>query len=318
MLIKKGSTSQSVIIKIIDSTDGSPETGVTSSTSGLILRYYRENTSSTVITVTDLSAIDSAWSSGGLFHVGSGHYRLDVPDAAFATGVNFVGVGGVCTGMIILACEIQLVNIDIFTSIPNQVFDEALSGHLTSGTLGYDIDSLVTSMATTLTRLSSTRAGYLDNLSAGAVAQSTDITTLLTRLSEVRATYLDNLSAGAPALASNFTAARAAYLDYIANATYGLSALQTLISALNNISSTQVQSACDAAITANSDLNTIQTDVVAVYNKLPTSDYLTGTDDHTGTVSATISSAAITEIASEVSTTGFSAMVVNALLAFGK
>lgn len=62
--------------------------------------------------------------------------------------------------------------------------------------------------AVTQARLTSTRAGYLDNLSVGAVAQSSDISTLLTRLSALRAGYLDNLSAGAVAQASALSTAQ--------------------------------------------------------------------------------------------------------------
>ncbi len=74
---------------------------------------------------------------------------------------------------------------------------------------------------TTLTgRLTSLRAGYLDNLSAGAVALAsalvtaqTDLTTLTGRLTSLRAGYLDNLSAGAVALASALATAQTALTD---------------------------------------------------------------------------------------------------------
>jgi len=62
-----------------------------------------------------------------------------------------------------------------------------------------EITTLVSDMATVLTRLSSARAGYLDNISVGAVAMDADLQTLLTRLSATRAGYLDNLSGGAAA-----------------------------------------------------------------------------------------------------------------------
>ncbi len=52
-------------------------------------------------------------------------------------------------------------------------------------------------------RLTATRAGYLDNLSAGAIALNSDMATVLTRLSAARAGYLDNLSVGAVALNSD-------------------------------------------------------------------------------------------------------------------
>jgi len=85
-------------------------------------------------------------------------------------------------------------------------------------------------VTTLLSRLSATRAGYLDNLSAGAVAQAsalatvagyidtevaslvTDMATVLSRLSSARAGYLDNLSAGAVAQASAL-ATVAGYID---------------------------------------------------------------------------------------------------------
>lgn len=61
-------------------------------------------------------------------------------------------------------------------------------------------------VTTLLSRLSATRAGYLDNLSAGAAALEASVQTLLTRLSATRAGYLDNLSGGAVALADKLLA----------------------------------------------------------------------------------------------------------------
>lgn len=103
------------------------------------------------------------------------------------------------------------------------VCTEARLAELGSTNLPADVDTL-------LTRLSSVRAGYLDNLSAGAVALASvctsarlgeldpanlpaDIDTLLARLSAVRAGYLDNLSAGAVALASVVGALNDAAVD---------------------------------------------------------------------------------------------------------
>ena len=85
------------------------------------------------------------------------------------------------------------------------------------GTTGLALDS---DMATVLVRLSSARAGYLDNLSAGAVSLDSDVATVLSRLSSARAGYLDNLSAGAVSLNSDMatvltrlSSTRAGYLD---------------------------------------------------------------------------------------------------------
>jgi hypothetical protein len=99
---KAGATDRTTYIKIIDSGDGTPETGVTSATSGLDLEYVRTGAAAVNLTESDLAAADSAHSDGGLFHVGHGVYRVDLPDAAVASGVNEVLVQGTVTGMIVL------------------------------------------------------------------------------------------------------------------------------------------------------------------------------------------------------------------------
>ena len=97
--ILKGSTDQSVVIRIVDSVDGTPETGVVYNTSGIDLWYRREGAAKTSITEATLSALTDAHSDGGILHIGDGYYRLDLPDAAVASGANGVTVGGTVTGM---------------------------------------------------------------------------------------------------------------------------------------------------------------------------------------------------------------------------
>ncbi len=100
--VKKGSTGVSVDVYIIDSTDGTPETGVVFDTSGIAMSYRRDFATVAAITEADLTspALDDAWADGGFLAVGFGLYRLDVPDAAFATGASKVTVTGTVTGMI--------------------------------------------------------------------------------------------------------------------------------------------------------------------------------------------------------------------------
>jgi hypothetical protein len=54
-------------------------------------------------------------------------------------------------------------------------------------------------------RLTAARAGYIDNLSAGAAALQASSDTLESRLSAARAGYFDNLSGGAAALQSTLS-----------------------------------------------------------------------------------------------------------------
>lgn len=94
--LKKGTTSKSVVIKIHDITkgDGSGLTGLVFNSSGLTAYYLREGGSPTAITLATLAAINSAFSSGGFKEADAtnmpGVYRLDIPDAALATGAKWV------------------------------------------------------------------------------------------------------------------------------------------------------------------------------------------------------------------------------------
>src|SRR5437588_12948996 len=95
-VITKGKTSQSIYVNILDSTSttGARKTGLVFNTSGLIAYYVRNGGSATQITLATLAAANSAWSSGGFKEVDAtnmkGVYRLDVPDAAFASGAESV------------------------------------------------------------------------------------------------------------------------------------------------------------------------------------------------------------------------------------
>jgi hypothetical protein len=78
-------------------------TGISHNTAGLVAHYTRDNASPVSITLA-AQTVNGAWTSGGFAQVSSsnapGLYRLDVPDAAFVSGVGKVivsvrGAGGV-------------------------------------------------------------------------------------------------------------------------------------------------------------------------------------------------------------------------------
>jgi len=130
--ILKGSTNVSVDVYIIDSTDGTPELGVLFDATGMDLEYRRELAAVVNITEATLAALTTAHADGGFLEIGHGLYRLDVPDAAFATGVETVSIQGTVTGMIILPQTIQLVDFDPedgvrlgLTALPNAAADAA-------------------------------------------------------------------------------------------------------------------------------------------------------------------------------------------------
>lgn len=133
-IVQKGATDRSVTIRIIDSTDGTPETGVLFDTSGIDLWYRREGATLTSITEADLStpALDDAHLDGGFLHISDGEYRFDIPDAAFVTGANHVDVGGTVTGMVVIGGRTRLVDYNPedtvrlgLTALPNAAADAA-------------------------------------------------------------------------------------------------------------------------------------------------------------------------------------------------
>jgi hypothetical protein len=114
--IIKASTDQSVIVRIVDASDGTPEQAVEHDTSGLSLWYRREGAALAAITPVALASASTAHTDGGIEHIDDGYYRIDLPDAAVATGANGVLVGGACTGMIVIGCYAPLIDFNIYSA----------------------------------------------------------------------------------------------------------------------------------------------------------------------------------------------------------
>jgi len=171
--IKKGATDQSVVIRIVDSGDGTPETGVVYNTSGIDLWYRREGEVLTSITEATLSALNDAHSDGGILHIGDGYYRLDLPDAAVATGSNGVMIGGTVTGMVVVGTYVHLVDYDPqnavrlgLTALPDAAADAA-GGLPISDAGGLDLDAQVgTKINDILMDTGTTLQGELDGIQA--------------------------------------------------------------------------------------------------------------------------------------------------------
>lgn len=91
-----------VPLQILATSNGAGITGLVYNTSGLSASYLRQGGTATSITLVTLAGTSSAYSSGGFVESSSslqpGVYRLDVPDAAFATGADWVVVSVIATG----------------------------------------------------------------------------------------------------------------------------------------------------------------------------------------------------------------------------
>lgn len=113
MNIAPASTSVILIVKIVDDSD-LPVTGLVAAT--FPTTYYAKVGEAAVqITLSDLAAINSNYSSGGVKEIGGGRYRLDVPDAAFTTSNRMVEIFGEASGKHIVAPQItcQYIQSDV-------------------------------------------------------------------------------------------------------------------------------------------------------------------------------------------------------------
>lgn len=198
--ILKGSTDQSVVIRIVDSGDGTPETAVEHNTSGIDLWYRREGATKTSLTEAALAALDSAHSDGGIEHIGDGYYRLDLPDAAVASGANGVMVGGTVTGMVVIGCYVPLVDFNPYdgvrlglTALPNAAADAA-GGLPISDAGGLDLDArLDAAVSTRLASASYTAPPSAASIRAEMDANSTDLDAIGALATAIKA-KTDNLA----------------------------------------------------------------------------------------------------------------------------
>jgi hypothetical protein len=140
-IVTKGSTDRSVAVKIVDSTDGTPETGVVWNTAGVDLWYRREGAAVTSITEVTLAALTTAHADGGFLAIGNGDYRLDLPDAAFATGAQHVDFGGTVTGMVVIGGRVRLVDFDL---------EVALATASALATVDANVDAILVDTGTTI------------------------------------------------------------------------------------------------------------------------------------------------------------------------
>jgi len=111
---EKGSVDQSITVFIMDSTSGLPEANVSAGTSGLLLWYWREKQGKIEFSATNLASISATHMDYGIAAIGNGEYRLDPPDAAWASSadVGFVKFGGDASGMILIAETYPLTDHD--------------------------------------------------------------------------------------------------------------------------------------------------------------------------------------------------------------
>ncbi len=114
-VFQAGATSKTVYALFRDATTMDGKTGLLYSTSGLKVYYTRSRAAAVVVTKVT-QTVTGAWASGGFVEVDAanapGLYRIDLPDAAIAAGVNDVKVCWSGTGVLADGLEIALVGFD--------------------------------------------------------------------------------------------------------------------------------------------------------------------------------------------------------------
>lgn len=167
MIVPPGSTSQTITVQIVDDS-GLAVTALVAAT--FPPTYYQRagELLPSAITLSDLAAQDSAWSSGGVKELTGGYYRLDVPNAAFTTASK-VRIIGEATGKHLLFPPILVSTLAVnavqvegadATDTIGSVVVAALGAYGASTYAGADTGGTTT----LLTRLTTTRAANLDNL----------------------------------------------------------------------------------------------------------------------------------------------------------
>lgn len=142
-IVSAGATDYSCTIRIVDSADGTPETGVVFNTAGIDLWYRRPGAAHT--SITEATQTESgAHTDGGFVHISDGEYRLDLPDAAVASGADYVDVGGTVTDMVVIGGRIRIASATrglAGTALPNAAADAA-GGLVISDAGGFSIDTI--------------------------------------------------------------------------------------------------------------------------------------------------------------------------------
>lgn len=108
MQVEKGSTNVSIELFLISNTTNDPESGVIFE--DVTLNFRRDIAAQVSATGVSLATITTAHADWGFVEIGEGRYRVDLPDAALATGADKVYVGIVVAGAWAIPYEIQLID----------------------------------------------------------------------------------------------------------------------------------------------------------------------------------------------------------------
>jgi hypothetical protein len=149
------------------------------------MRIGAEDVDITEATLADGAA---AFSAGGFVHVFDGIYRVDAPDAAFASGAKSVIVGGTLTGKTVIPCVVDLVAYDPFDAAALGL--STLTGHVPQTG---DSFARIGATGSGLTTITSSIAA-LNNLSSAGAQAAAEAALVAMHLDHLLATDYDPAS----------------------------------------------------------------------------------------------------------------------------
>lgn len=216
MLIKGGSTSRRVLLAVYSTTTGLPYTTAAYNDAGIAVKYQRAP-NGTITSITPVTqTATGAWTSGGFVALADNIVRLDVPDAAFATGADSVLITASATAWVAVAVEVQLVGYD-----PRTDAVATVAGMLDSNVVDWkgatavamtgDAYARIGAAGAGLTAVGDTRLANLDatvsSRSTLTVAQVWDrLTSALTTTGSIGKLIVDYLDAAVSSRLSSATA----------------------------------------------------------------------------------------------------------------
>ena len=143
--VKVGSTSISLPVHLRATSTHVDATGKVAA--DVTASYWRHGGLRTAITVSDLAAVDSAYASGGLKEVDAtnmpGVYRFDLPDAALASGADWVVIALKVTGVITV---VERIDLSTFAPIADKVEAQVVESE-GSYTIGQTLSILLAVLA---------------------------------------------------------------------------------------------------------------------------------------------------------------------------
>lgn len=201
LTIAPSSTDHSIVVHMADASDGADKTDLEAA--DLTASYRRDNGASVAVSLSDLSSATDAHSDGGVIHVAGGNYRVDLPDAAWASGASVVRVYVSATDTVQTRGAEQIaLDASVATAVTAAQSASSAAGFAASeATAAWVAASAAKTAAESadgkLPSDTSTKLARLDadisSRSTYAGADTSGTTTLLSRLTGDRAGYLDKL-----------------------------------------------------------------------------------------------------------------------------